>query len=39
MELMKRFEYGDSLKTLDPVEDMQIEYDEDYDEIDIKKLI
>ena len=39
MELLKRFENGNSLKILDPIEDMQIEYDADTDEIDIKELL
>ena len=39
MELLKRFENGNSLKVLDPIEDMQIEYDADTDEIDIKELL
>lgn len=38
-ELLKRFEGGDTLKFLDPLEDMEIEYDEDEDDIDIKELV
>ena len=38
-ELLKRFEFGKTLKTLDPIEDMEIEYDEDTDDIDIQQLV
>jgi len=38
-ELLKRFEGGKTLKQLDPIEDMEIEFDEDTDDIDIKELV
>jgi len=38
-ELLKRFDKGKTLKTLDPIEDMEIEFDEDTDELDIKALV
>jgi len=39
MELLKRFENGKTLKPLDPIEDMEIDYDPDTDELDIKELV
>jgi len=39
MELLKRFEQGKTLKTLHPINDMEIEYDADVDKMDINKLI
>lgn len=39
MELMKRFENGKTLKLLDPIEDMEIEFDKDEDELDITELV
>jgi hypothetical protein len=39
MELLKRFEGGKTLKKLHPIEDMEIEYDADDDEHDIKELV
>ena len=39
MELLKRFEQGKTLKMLDPIEDMEIEFDPDTDTIDIKELV
>ena len=38
-ELLKRFDGGNQLKQLDPIEDMEIEFDEEHDEIDIKELV
>ena len=37
-ELLKRFDNGKTLKQLDPIEDMEIEFDEETDELDIKAL-
>jgi hypothetical protein len=34
-ELLKRFESGNTLKLLDPIEDMEIEFDEETDNLDI----
>ena len=39
LELIKRFDGGKSLKLLDPIEDMEIEYDSDVDDMDIKELL
>lgn len=39
MELLKRFDQGRTLKELDPIEDMEIEFDEETDELDIKELV
>ena len=40
MELLKRFDQGNTLKLLDPIQDMEIEYDPDEgDDVDIKQLI
>tara|TARA_B110000285_G_scaffold233177_1_gene306168 strand:+ start:2587 stop:2805 length:219 start_codon:yes stop_codon:yes gene_type:complete len=39
LELLKRFEGGKTLKKLHPIEDMEIEYDADDDEHDIKELV
>lgn len=38
-ELLKRFDQGKSLKELDPIEDMEIEFDEQDDDLDIKDLV
>jgi hypothetical protein len=38
-ELLRRFESGKTLKLLHPIEDMEIEYDRDEDDIDIKELV
>lgn len=38
-ELLKRFDNGKGLKVLDPIEDMEIEFDEEQDDIDIKELV
>ena len=38
-ELLRRFESGKTLKLLHPIEDMEIEYDQDEDDIDIKELV
>jgi len=35
-ELMKRFKWGKEFKPLHPVEDMEIEFDEETEEVDIK---
>ena len=39
LELMKRFDFGNQLKELHPIEDMEIEFVEDVDEINIKDLV
>ena len=39
LELMKRFEQGNTLKKLHPLEDMEIEYDADEDQHDINELV
>ena len=39
MELMKRFDHGKSFKMLDPIEDMEIEFDPETDSMDIKELV
>lgn len=39
LELLKRFDGGKSLKLLDPIADMEIEFDEDEDDLDIKELV
>ena len=39
MELLKRFDQGKNFKMLDPIEDMEIEYDPDSDSMDIKELV
>lgn len=39
LELLKRFDGGNSLKELDPINDMEIECDADVDELDISDLI
>lgn len=36
---MKRFDYGNQFKELHPIEDMEIEYNENVDEINIKELV
>lgn len=36
---MKRFDYGNQFKELHPIEDMEIEFNEIIDEIDIKELV
>ena len=36
---MKRFEQGKALKKLHPIDDMEIEYDANEDEHDIKELV
>ena len=42
-EIMKRFNYGKDLKTLHPIQDMEIEHnpaeDDEPEEMDIKKLV
>lgn len=39
MELLKRFDNGKTLKELHPIDDMEIEFDEETDEMDIVELI
>jgi len=39
MELLKRFDQGNSLKELDPIEDMEIEFDKETDDLDINDLV
>jgi len=39
MELLKRFDGGNTLNELDPIEDMEIEFDKETDEIDINELV
>lgn len=39
LELLKRFDGGKSLKELDPIGDMEIEFDPETDEMDIKALV
>jgi len=39
MELLKRFDQGRSLKTLHPINDMEIEHDPETDEMNIVKLM
>lgn len=39
LEVLKKFEFGEALKTMDPVEDMEIEYDPTCDEVDINDLV
>lgn len=38
-ELLKRFDGGKALKELDPIEDMEIEFDDEQDDLDIKELV
>lgn len=38
-ELLKRFDGGNSLKLLDPIEDMEIEFDPETDDLDIRELV
>jgi hypothetical protein len=38
-ELMKRFDYGKEIKELHPIEDMEIEFEEDVDTLNIKDLV
>ena len=38
-ELLRRFDGGNTLKLLHPIEDMQIEYEPEEDDIDIKELV
>lgn len=39
MALMQRFEYGAKFNTLHPIEEMEIEYDQTQDKVDIKELV
>lgn len=39
LELLKRFEGGKTLKTLHPINDMEIEFDPETDQMDIKELM
>jgi ATP-dependent RNA helicase DOB1 len=39
MELLKRFDQGNSLKELDPISDMEIEFDEETDDLNIAELV
>lgn len=39
LELLKRFDGGKSLRELDPIQDMEIEFDQDTDEMNITDLI
>jgi hypothetical protein len=38
-QLMKRFDYGSVFKELHPIEDMEIEFNENVDDINIKELV
>ena len=38
-ELMKRFSYGSDFKSLHPIDDMEITFDQELDAADIKELI
>jgi len=38
-ELLKRFDQGNALKKLDPIDDMEIEFDPETDEMDISELV
>ena len=38
IEVLKKFDYGKELRVLDPIEDMEIEYDEKEDDLDISEL-
>jgi hypothetical protein len=38
-QLMKRFDFGNQFKELHPIEDMEIEFNENVDEINIKELV
>ena len=37
-EVLKKFDYGKELRILDPIEDMEIEYNENEDDLDINEL-
>lgn len=39
LELLKRFEGGKTLKTLHPINDMEIEFDHETDQMDIRELL
>jgi hypothetical protein len=39
LELLKRFEGGKTLKTLHPINDMEIEFDPETDQMDIRELL
>lgn len=39
LELLKRFQGGKTLKHLDPIKDMEIEYDPETDSMDINELL
>mmetsp|Transcript_7991 Transcript_7991/g.13409 ORF Transcript_7991/g.13409 Transcript_7991/m.13409 type:complete len:294 (-) Transcript_7991:23-904(-) len=39
LEVLKRFEGGKALKIIDPIEDMEIEYDPQTDDMDIQELV
>lgn len=39
LELLRRFDNGKSLKLMDPIEDMEIEFDAEQDDLDIHELV